>query len=85
MQWKKDLTIETQFFDDPLSHIPDAFLLTPPEQHRYIKSGLSDEDPHVEAIYILERVLSNKVIDNFLHCWETLKQPAQPLSARADR
>ena len=29
MHWKKDLTIETKFFEDGLEGIPDAILINP--------------------------------------------------------
>ena len=44
MHWRKDLTIETKFFEDGLEGIPDAILINSGEQAGHIKTGLSDDN-----------------------------------------
>jgi hypothetical protein len=77
---KKDLTIETEFFEEALEGIPNAILVSPIyEQYGegFIKSGLNeDDDCFRTGAQIIEQLLTNKFIDNFMHCWNTLKKNA---------
>lgn len=44
---KKDLTIETEFFEESLEGIPNAILISPiydQYEQGFIKSGLNEED-----------------------------------------
>jgi len=43
MHWRKDLTIETDFFEDGVEGIPDALLINSNNVETYLKTGLSDE------------------------------------------
>ena len=43
MHWKKDLTIETKFFEDGIEGIPDAILVNTGEMEGRIKTGPSDD------------------------------------------
>lgn len=78
MNWKKDLTIETKFFEDSIDGIPDAILVPPNHQFIRIETGPSEDQDARNAAEIIERLLSNKLIENFLNCWEILKQAALP-------
>ena len=42
MNWKKDLTIQTQFYDDPLEGIPDAILISSDQPSKHIDTALTD-------------------------------------------
>ncbi len=66
---KKQITIETEFFEDSLQGIPNALLISPIyhsqdfQQQKFIKTGLNeDEDYFKTAAQIIERLLTNKLI-----------------------
>lgn len=80
MNWKKDLTIETKFFEDSIEGIPDAILVPPNQEFIRIETGPSEDQDVRNSAEIIERLLSNKLIENFLSCWETLKQVALPMN-----
>jgi len=77
---KKDLTIETEFFEETLEGIPNAILISPiydQFEQGFIKSGLNEDDDCFKAgAQMLELFMTNKFIDNFMHCWNTLKKNA---------
>jgi hypothetical protein len=43
MHWRKDLTIETNFFEDGVEGIPDAILISSAVAEPHLKTGLSDD------------------------------------------
>jgi hypothetical protein len=71
MHWKKDLKIETKFFEDDIEGIPDAVLVPPTMEFIRIETGPSDDHDFLArtAAEIMERLLSNRIIENFLSCW----------------
>lgn len=75
---KKDLTIETEFFEETLEDIPNAILISPiyeQYEQEFIKSGLNEDDDSLRAgAQMIEQFLTTKLIDNFMFCWNTLKK-----------
>ena len=45
------------------------------EEQGYIKSGRNEDESGAEVgAQAIERLLTNKLIGNFIDCWQTLKQ-----------
>jgi microsomal dipeptidase-like Zn-dependent dipeptidase len=61
MLHKRDLFIDTDFFDPGVEGIPDA-IMVPQFEHDYIKDGLNEEEPTETAARNIERLLTNKLI-----------------------
>lgn len=75
---KPDLRIDTEFFDDNLNglSIPEAIRVTQSiDTQTFIKEGLSDDSDQLAALSIqtIDRVVSQRLFDNFLSCWGRLK------------
>lgn len=75
---KPDLRIDTEFFDDNLNglSIPEAIRVTQSlDTQTFIKEDLSDDSDQLAALSIqtIDRVVSQRLFDNFLSCWGRLK------------